>query len=498
VEAGERPDHTATLARHTLVYGLTGLVVPLVGLVTLPIYARAFSPAELGLLELGMVLVVVTLVLADSGLSTAAPRLYYEYRPDQERERHDVVFTGLIGTLLAGVVVGGALLLLRGTAATDALDAPGEGDVVAIVAAITPAMALAMYLRSIMRLRFRTGNYLVAATLTAVLSGALGVFAVLALGLDVEGVFLAMLVANVAAVAYGSIAIRGDIAGRFSRSELRALLVFGLPLVPAALSHWALNFVDRVILRRLEDLEAVGQYAIASRISGVLVIGMTGFGLALGPYLLSVFADRPDQERFVRGRTLTYLTFVMALGAVALTLFAEELVAVVAPGYDDAPEAVGPLAFGAIGYGAAAVLITGIALARRTLYVAFLATLAAVANIVLNLALIPPFGIVGAAVASAGGYAALAVLYYWAAQRVYPTPFEPVKVLTILVLAVAASFAAAIPVDGVVGVLVNVAAIGAFVVGVVATRAIGRAELRELARFAREMVSSSNRGGRGG
>ena len=70
--AGERPDHTATLARHTLVYGLSGFVVPLVGLVTLPIYARAFSPAELGLLELGMVLVVVTLVLADSGLSTAA------------------------------------------------------------------------------------------------------------------------------------------------------------------------------------------------------------------------------------------------------------------------------------------------------------------------------------------------------------------------------------------------------------------------------------------
>ena len=318
------------------------------------------------------------------------------------------------------------------------------------------------------------------------------------LGLDVEGVFLAMLVANLAAVAYGSIAIRGDIAGRFSRSELRALLVFGLPLVPAALSHWALNFVDRVILRRLEDLDAVGQYAIASRISGVLVIGMTGFGLALGPYLLSVFADRPDQERFVRGRTLTYLTFVMALGAVALTLFAEELVAVVAPGYDDAPEAVGPLAFGAIGYGTAAVLITGIALARRTLYVAFLATLAAGANIVLNLALIPPFGIVGAAVASAGGYAALAVLYYWAAQRVYPTPFEPVKVLTILALAIAASFAAAIPVEGLVAVIVNLAALGAFVAAVVATGAIGRAELRELARFAREMVSGSRRGGSAG
>jgi O-antigen/teichoic acid export membrane protein len=491
VAASERPDHTATLARHTLSYGLSGLVVPLVGLVTLPIYARAFSPAEYGLLELGIVMLSVALVLADAGLSSAAQRQFYDYGPEQVRQRHDVLFTALVGTLVAGLLLGGALALLHETVGRNLLEAPEEDDVVVLVAATTPAWALATYLREVMRLRFRTGHYLVSATLTAALSGGLGIVAVLAFDLDVEGVFLAMLVANAVAVAYGLGAIHEEVTGRFSRTELGALLAFGLPLVPAALSHWALLFVDRLILRRLEDLEAVGQYAIASRISGVLVIGLSGFVLALGPYLLSVFADRPDQERFVRGRTLTYLTFVLGFGAIALTLFAEEIVALVAPGYDDAPAAVGPLAFGAIGYGAASVLITGIALARRTLYVAFLATLAAAVNIALNLALIPPFGTVGAAVASAGGYAALAVLYYWAAQRVYPTPFEPIKVLTILGLAVAASFAAALPVDGFASVPVNLAALGAFVVAVIATGAIGRAEFRELARFAREMVPRS-------
>jgi O-antigen/teichoic acid export membrane protein len=209
--------------------------------------------------------------------------------------------------------------------------------------------------------------------------------------------------------------------------------------------------------------------------------------LALGPYLLSVFANQPDQERFVRGRTLTYLTFVLAFGALALTLFAEELVDIFAPGYEDAPAAVGPLAFGAIGYGAAFVLITGIALARRTLYVAFLATIAAAINVALNLALIPPFGVLGAAFASAGGYAALALLYYWAAQRVYPTMFEPAKVLTILAIAIAASFAAALPLDGIAHLAVKLAALGGFVGVVVASGAIRRDELRQLTRFVRAM-----------
>ena len=101
--------------------------------------------------------------------------------------------------------------------------------------------------------------------------------------------------------AYGAVAIRSDLAGRFSRRELRALLAFGLPLVPAAVSSWALLLVDRVILRRLEDLDAVGQYAIASRLSGILVLGMTAFVLALGPYLLSVYSEQPDQEKLVAG-----------------------------------------------------------------------------------------------------------------------------------------------------------------------------------------------------
>jgi O-antigen/teichoic acid export membrane protein len=488
VASGERVDHTSTLAQHTLAYGLSGFVVPLVGVITLPIYSRVFTPSEYGLLELGLVLTGIALVLADAGLSAAAQREFYEYRPEQAAERRDVVFTALCATLALSLGVAAVLLLLRDPIAERLFERSGEKALVAVVAATIPALTLATYLREIMRLGFRTGHYLVSATLTAVLTGALGVFAVLVLDLDVEGVFLGTLVAAVAAAAYGALAIRSDLAGQFSRRELRALVAFGLPLVPAAVSAWALLLVDRLILRRLEDLDAVGQYAIASRLSGVLVLGMTAFVLALGPYLLSVYSERPDQEKLVRGRTLTYLAFSLGFGALVLTLFADELTQLFAPDYDEAPGAVGPLAFGAIAYGAAAVLLTGIGLAKRTIYVAGLSTIAAAANIALNLALIPPFGIVGAALASAGGYAVLAGLYYWAAQRVYPTPFEPRKVLTIVALAIAASFAAAIPLEGVAAVAVKLAAIMAFLAAVVASRAIGRDELRELSRFARGMI----------
>ena len=492
--AGERPDHTSTLARHTLAYGLSGFVVPLVGVATLPIYSRVFSPAEYGLLELGLVLTGIALVAADAGLSAAAQREFYEYRSEHAAERRNVVFTGLVATVALSLATAAVLLAFRDTIADRLLERPDEDTLVAVVAATIPALTLATYLREVMRLGFRTGQYLVSSALAAVLTGALGVFAVVVLDLDVEGVFLGTLAASVVAVAYGAVAIRADLSGRFARRELRALLAFGLPLVPAAVATWALLLVDRLILRRLEDLDAVGQYAIASRLSGILVLGMTGFVLALGPYLLSVYSEEPDQEKLVRGRTLTYLAFTLGLGALALTLFAEELTHLFAPDYDEAADAVGPLAFGAIGYGAAAVLLTGIGLARRTIYVAGLATIAAGVNIALNFTLIPPLGIVGAALASAGGYGALALLYYWAAQRVYPTPFEPRKVVIIVALAIAAAFAAALPLDGFAAVVVKLVAIAAFLGAVVASGVIGTEELRELSRFGRAMIPRARTG----
>src|SRR5215218_20962 len=231
VASSERADHTSTLAQHTLAYGLSGFIVPLVGVVTLPIYARAFSPSEYGVLELGLVLTSIALVVADAGLSAAAQREFYEYRPEQASDRRNVVFTALCSTLALALVVGAVLALFRDPIAGRVLEQADEETLVLVVAATIPALTLATYLREIMRLGFHTGHYLVSATVTAVLTGALGVVAVVVFDLDVEGVFLGTLIANVAAAVYGAAAIRPDLAGHFSRQELRALLAFGLPLV---------------------------------------------------------------------------------------------------------------------------------------------------------------------------------------------------------------------------------------------------------------------------
>ena len=57
------PPDTAPLAKQTLAYGLSGLIVPVVGLITLPIFARVFTKSEYGVLELGTTLLSVALAV---------------------------------------------------------------------------------------------------------------------------------------------------------------------------------------------------------------------------------------------------------------------------------------------------------------------------------------------------------------------------------------------------------------------------------------------------
>jgi O-antigen/teichoic acid export membrane protein len=483
------PPDPAPLARQTLAYGLSGLIVPIVGMVTLPIFARVFTTSQYGLMELGTTTLTVAAAVTDAGLTAAALRSFYDYNAEQEPERRTVMLTGILGTSAIALAVALLLVGLRDELSRWLFDEPGEGTLIALIAAALLGLNTWRFVGEVMRVRFQAFGYLTMSALAAAVTTALGVTGVLALDWRVDGVFLAAAVGNAVAATYGVLAVRRWLQGRFSRFELRTMLGYGLPLVPAALSAWALALVDRIILSRLGSLSQVGEYAVANRLALLLLIGMTAFLFALSPFLLSIYAEDPEQEKAARGRTITYLTFILALAGLTLTLFAKEIIEVLAPKFDDAYLAVGPLALGTALYGIATVLTTGLAIVRKTVHLAALGIAAAVLNIVLNFALIPPWGIVGAGIATAAGYGALAGSYYWVTQRLYPTPYEPRKVVTMLAAASVLGLLGLVPFEPLgLSIAVKLAALVAFVGVSWLARAMTGTEYRELRRFAAGML----------
>lgn len=488
IEVVVPPDH-APLARQTLAYGLSGLLVPLVGMITLPIFARVFTRSQYGLIELGTATLTVAVAVTDAGLTAAALRSFYDYTAEQEPERRSVMITGFLATSAIAIAVALLLIGFRSELSRWLFGEPHQGTLLIAIAGSVLAANTWRYVGEVMRVRFQAFSYLTMSALAAAVTTGLGVAGVLALHWRVNGVFLAALVGNAIAASYGVLAVRRWLKGRFSTPELRTMFAYGLPLIPSALSAWALALVDRIILSRLGSLSQVGEYAVANRLALLLLIGMTAFLFALSPFLLATYSEDPQQEKAARGRTLTYLTFILALAGLTLTLFAKEIFEVVAPKFHDAYLAVGPLALGGALYGISTLLTTGLAIVRKTMQLAALTVGAAVLNVGLNFALIPPFGIVGAGLATAVGYGALALSYYWLTQRLYPTPYEPRKVVIMLAAASLLGPLGLVRFEPVgVSVVVKLAALAAFVGFAWLTRAMTATEFRELGRFATGML----------
>jgi O-antigen/teichoic acid export membrane protein len=213
---------------------------------------------------------------------------------------------------------------------------------------------------------------------------------------------------------------------------------FGMPLVPSALFLWVTNFSDRFFLVKLTDTSEVGLYSVGVRVASAMVLLLTAFRLAWPAFAYSIKSD--EEARTTYAWVLTYLVVVSTWIATGLTLLSPWIVDwLTAPQFASASRVVGPLAFAAVSFGGYIVLAIGIGRARRTQFNWVITGIAAAVNVGLNLALIPPYGMMGAAIATVAAYTVMFVGMAWWAQRVFHVPYQWRRVLTAAAAGIALS-----------------------------------------------------------
>ena len=128
---------------------------------------------------------------------------------------------------------------------------------------------------------------------------------------------------------------------------------------------------------------------------------------------------------------LTYVVYVCCWLALALGLLAPWILRLITtePFYP-AQNVVAPLAFGVAAFGAYVVVQIGTGRARQTRANWVVTGIAAAVNVALNLILIPPYGRMGAAIATVSSYTLLFVAMAWRAQSVFPVPYQWRRVAT--------------------------------------------------------------------
>ena len=171
--------------------------------------------------------------------------------------------------------------------------------------------------------------------------------------------------------------------GHYDWRKLRQMLRYGLPLIPGLVALWATAYADRILLANLEDLDAVGLYAIAARFAAPVRAAADGLRHRLPP-VPAVAARRGSRAGARSARPDRHRSTAVALLGVrpaARGLRAGARSTIVTPGYDDAAAAISPLVLGTAAYGVASVFWLPLLIHRRTDVSAGLTFVMGVANV---------------------------------------------------------------------------------------------------------------------
>jgi O-antigen/teichoic acid export membrane protein len=407
------------MAKYTLTVrrlGLTSTIAPLVNLaniILLPILTKNLPIADYGAWALILVTISLLPVLACLGLPAAMTR-FLAAATDKRDIREAFYSMGFIAVLTSSII--SVLLLLFVPQIAASLFQNNTTTVLLLVPNVFIA-CLTTYVMQYYITFQQIKRYSVISFFSAYLNTALVAYFVLS-GHGLEGAVLALLIQQLvvfAVIMYHIVAEIGFTIPTFK--HVRQHLAYGLPLVPGSLSAWVVNSSDRYLIAFFLGAAAVGYYSPGYNLGGA--IGMVAAPLwTLLPPVLSKYYDENNiaDVRTILTYSLKYYVGIALPCVFALSILSKPLLLMLTTqqiatnGYLVTPF----VAAGTALLGVYTVLVTVIALKKKTAIIGTVWLLCAALNFGLNLVLIPYLGLVGAALTTFLAFllAFLLITYY--------------------------------------------------------------------------------------
>ncbi|HKP16920.1 MAG TPA: oligosaccharide flippase family protein [Gaiellaceae bacterium] len=367
------------------------------------ILARALGPSDRGLLAIMVVITTIALALAGGGLQVAVQ--YYAGRPETPQR-------GLLGNTLAyggvlAVVFVPLFLLLHGPIAT--AFAHGRGGMIWVLAALLVPLTFLDYSTAGQlcgRLEFGVWNLLLVVARLASLAAA--VVLVVALGLGVAGGVIATATSSVVVVCVATARLLRDGRPRIDLTLFRRSVRYGTKAQVGAFFQFVNFRLDVLILSLFAPLASVGNYAVAQTLAELVAYLGVAFQISVLPILARSDGDAAAAE--TSARALRHHS-LLALGVILVNAICAPLVLLFGYGRAFEPALVPLLVLlpGMWFMGTGSLVVGDLRGRGRPGLASAVKGGAAVVTIALDLALIPFFGVLGAAVASSLAYAAFGI-----------------------------------------------------------------------------------------
>ncbi len=393
----------STLFGRRLVFAFIAALQLLGATLVSPVLAHLLGPDSFGALATAIALYQVLIVLATLGLDQAI--VLQRAEDDDGAKARGLLAVSLVFAAFVALLAG-----ITGPLWSQFVGFPGFTSLLVMtVLWVGPGAAVQAALSLL-----STEDRLKAFTAVSLISTLGGPF----LGLA----FLLSIRVDEALYAFGGVVSQGLallLALLFARPRLRGLvdlepirkaMVIGLPLAFSQLSVFVLNTGDRIIVQRELGTAEVGRYQIAYTVGNAVLLLVSYVGTAWTPSLATA---APSERRAITTRSRDELLLVLSPVVVGMTLASPVALRLVStPEYRPETLLTVTLLVMLSAFPVAVAGSTGRLLftLRRTRPMALVTLVAAVVNVILNVLLVPSYGIEGSAAATLFAFTLQAVL----------------------------------------------------------------------------------------
>ncbi|PKL83337.1 MAG: hypothetical protein CVV24_05565 [Ignavibacteriae bacterium HGW-Ignavibacteriae-3] len=289
-----------------------------------------------------------------------------------------------------------------------------------------------------LRLERKAGKFTVIKLANIILNLALNFILVLKFELGIEAIFIA----NLAASAFSFFALTPEILKniivKIDKAELKKYLKFGLPYLPASLAATVVQVIDRPVVLALTNESTLGIYQANYKLGIFMMLFVSMFQYAWQPFFLTNAKEKNAKELF--SKILTIFMIIAGLIWIVLTLFVEDFArfeflsgkSIIGREFLGGISIVPIILLAYIFNGLYYNFQAGIYIEEKTKYYPYVTGAGAIANVVVNILLIPVLGIMGAALATLASYIIMAAGLYYFSQKHYPIKYEYGKIFKIL------------------------------------------------------------------
>lgn len=401
---------TKLFLNNFLVYGLGSVISKIIPIIMLPIVTSLMTDTQyMGINDMANLVVSFAGAIALMGMYDAMFRMFFENKDEEYKKK--ICSTTLFFVIVSSIIVCLIMNIFKDNILSMVINDTAYGFLFFIIIFNTFLSSIEKIVMAPTRMQNKKIIFLITNTITPILSYSISI-PLLLKGDYIYALPLAALTSTLIMTCIFYIINRKWFNFRLIRFKyIKVLIKLGAPLMPTFLMYWLCASLDRLMIKSMIGLGALGIYSVSSKIAHISQLIYTAFAQGWQYFAFSTMEDK-DQKELI-SKISEYLLILSIISTVVITLFSKSIFNILAKGnYNEGYVILSYLFLSPLLLMVFQTMGSQFIIIKKTYPVPLLLIVAVIANAICNYLLIPALGIEGAAIATVIGYLVAFLLCY--------------------------------------------------------------------------------------